>query len=244
VSSMSAADAWQQSGRPGDRSYPSARSPRVQPDTHGDRGPRRRPDLPPLPSSRAADRSVRSDRARAARRPSYDDSGEFARPAVPHRSEDPARGARRTEGGAGRDARGAAAPRGAAPASRRSPVAEAGGGRLRGILVVLGVFLVTLAGAAADSFMGIGLNTVTLAALVAASAVGTLLVRRRDIVSVVVSPPLIFVAVAVVDIALAPSATFSLPTMATLLIQGFPAMGIATGVALVIALFRLAGRRR
>jgi hypothetical protein len=70
-----------------------------------------------------------------------------------------------------------------------------------------------------------------------------LVVRRRDMLSVVVAPPLVFVAVAVANIALAPSASFNLPTIATLLVRGFPTMAIATGVALVIALVRLITRR-
>jgi hypothetical protein len=62
-------------------------------------------------------------------------------------------------------------------------------------------------------------------------------------VSVIVSPPLVFVAVAVVDVVAAPSASLSLATIATLLIRGFPAMAIATGAALVIGLIRMAARR-
>ena len=45
------------------------------------------------------------------------------------------------------------------------------------------------------------------------------------------------------NIGLAPSATLSLPTLATLLVRGFPAMGMATAVALVLAVFRLITRR-
>jgi hypothetical protein len=111
------------------------------------------------------------------------------------------------------------------------------------MVAVLAIFVVTLAGAAVDSFLGMGLDTVTLIALVGTSAAGTLLVRRRDVFSVVVCPPLVYVIVALVDVALAPSATLSLPTLATLLIRGFPAMGIATAVALVLGLVRVARRR-
>jgi hypothetical protein len=121
--------------------------------------------------------------------------------------------------------------------------AEARGGRLRGIVAVLGIFLVTLAGAGVDSFVGVGLGLITLVCLVAATVFGTLLVRRRDLLSVVVSPPLVFLAVTAANIGLAPSAHFNLPTLATLLVRGFPTMAIATGVAIVLALFRLAARR-
>ena len=105
------------------------------------------------------------------------------------------------------------------------------------------MFLVTLAGAGIDSFVGIGLGLVTLLALVVVTAIAVLVVRRRDLLSVIVAPPLIFVTVAAVNIALAPSASFNLATVATLLVRGFPTMGIATGVALVVGVFRLAARR-
>ncbi|WP_116449871.1 DUF6542 domain-containing protein [Blastococcus litoris] len=136
-------------------------------------------------------------------------------------------------------------PRAAAPARERASArpADTRGGRVRGVVAVLGVFLVTLGGAAVDSFVGIGLGTITLGALVASTALATVLVRRRDVLSVVVAPPLVFLAVAGVNIALAPSASFTLPTVATLLVRGFPTMGIATAVAIVLALFRLVSRR-
>ncbi|SDN57149.1 hypothetical protein SAMN05660199_00305 [Klenkia soli] len=114
---------------------------------------------------------------------------------------------------------------------------------IRGALGVLGAFLVTLAGAGADSLLGVGLGTLTTIALVGSVVVATLLVRRRDLGTLVVAPPLVFVGVAVVNIVLAPSATFSLPTIATLLIRGFPAMAIAVAAALVITVVRLVARR-
>jgi hypothetical protein len=114
---------------------------------------------------------------------------------------------------------------------------------MRGSVVVLGMFLVTLAAAAADSYIGVGLGTVTLIALLLSSVVACLLVRRRDLLSVVVAPPLVFLGVAMVNIALAPSATFSLPTVATLLIRGFPAMGLAVGASFLLFLARLVLKR-
>lgn len=126
---------------------------------------------------------------------------------------------------------------------RRPAAAPERGSRLRGIVAVLIVFFVTLAGAAVDSFIGIGLGAITLVALVGSTALATLLVRRRDVLSVVVAPPLVFVTVALADIAAAPSASLNLPTVATLLIRGFPAMGIATGVALLLWIIRTAAGR-
>ncbi len=137
-------------------------------------------------------------------------------------------------------------PRGATATGRGRAAAasvEPDRGGLRGMVAVLGMFLVTLAGAGIDSYVGIGLGLVTLGALVLATAVAALTVRRRDLLSAVVAPPLIFLAVAAVNIGLAPSASFNLPTVATLLVRGFPTMAIATAVALVVALVRAAARR-
>jgi hypothetical protein len=135
-------------------------------------------------------------------------------------------------------------PRAASVSARPRPAQPAAdGGRIRGIVAVLGMFLVTLAGAGVDSFVGIGLGLVTLAALSIATAVAALVVRRRDLISVMAAPPLVFVVVALVNIALAPSANFNLPTIATLLVRGFPTMAIPTGIALVLGLIRLAARR-
>jgi hypothetical protein len=114
---------------------------------------------------------------------------------------------------------------------------------LHGFVAVLGVFLVTLAGAAVDSFVGVGLGMITLVSLVASTSIAVLLVHRRDMFSVVVAPPLVFTAVAALNIALAPSVTFSLPTAATLMIRGFPTMAVATAAAIVLAVVRLVTRR-
>jgi hypothetical protein len=133
-----------------------------------------------------------------------------------------------------------------APDADRTPRTPPAGDRatgLRGALAVLGVFVLTLAGGAVDSFLGIGLGTLTLVTLVAASAVGALLVRKRDLLTLVVAPPLVFVLVAAVNVVLAPSASFNLPTLATVLIRGFPTMVVATLVALVVAIVRWAARR-
>ena len=90
---------------------------------------------------------------------------------------------------------------------------------------------------------GTGLGLITLGCLVGSTVLAAALVRRRDLLSVVVAPPMVFVAVACANIALAPSASFNLATMATLLVRGFPTMAIATGAAFVIALIRWAARR-
>ena len=130
------------------------------------------------------------------------------------------------------------------PAGRGATAqAPESGGRLRGAVAVLAVFLVTLAGAALESWIGTGLGLVTLVTLTAASAVATLVVRRRDLLTTVVAPPLVYILVAALNTALAPSATLNLASVATLLIRGFPAMAVATAAAAVVALIRWAARR-
>jgi hypothetical protein len=178
---------------------------------------------------------------RAAQRDRYDEP------------EDRPRGGRRPDQGrgSGRPDRAAADRRSGRPLESREATRaprgqarpETRGSRLRGVVAVAAMFLLTLAVAGAESFLGVGLGTITLVALVLTTVLAALLVRRRDLVSVIVSPPLVFVAVAVVDVVAAPSASLSLATIATLLIRGFPAMAIATGAALVIGLIRMAARR-
>jgi hypothetical protein len=93
-----------------------------------------------------------------------------------------------------------------------------------------------------------GLGMITLVALVVSTTAAAFLVRRRDLVSVVVSPPLVFTAVAAVNVIAAPSVhlsgvkAFGL-LMITLLVQGFPSMAVATGAVVVVGLIRLATRR-
>lgn len=215
------ADAWQQSGGYPDRSFPGSRMPREERAMNPDRSAR--PGRPPVPPrARSTDgRPVPPRRE----------------PLGPHRPAD-------------RVAAPPVRPAGARPADGRRTAARTAQarpstdtGRIRGVVAVLGVFLVTLAGAGIDSFVGVGLGRITLGALLGATTVATLVVRRRDLVSVVIAPPLVFVAVAALNIALAPSATYSLPTVATLLIRGFPTMAMATGIALALALGRLITRR-
>jgi hypothetical protein len=196
------------------------------------------------------DRAMAGERPRGAGRDprSRDDAAEYTRAPNPRRYSEPgrpvSRGAERASADDRRPSARPNAPRGDSGAPRRRPApAREQGPRLHGIVAVLGVFLVTLAGAGIDSFVGIGLGLITLVALVASTCVATLAVRRRDMLTVVVSPPLVFVAVAMVNIGLAPSAPFNLPTLATLLIRGFPTMAVATVAAIVLGLVRLASRR-
>ena len=177
------------------------------------------------PRSRSAERPGREPE-RLGREAWSPDTDRAAR--APRRAGDPRGSSALTPGSAGRRA------------ARRTPAPQRG---VRGALGVVGIFVVTLAGAAVNSLFGVGLGIITTVALVLATVGAALLVRRRDLVTVVVAPPLVYVGVALVNIVLAPSATFSLATVATLMIRGFPAMAIAVAVALVLTVVRLAARR-
>ncbi len=233
MASASAADTWRDSGV---RSYAGPRAARLDA-TGPDRSMRMGlPPVPPPPRGRpgsgagsSASRSTGTGHSSGAPRPPAARPGQD----VPRPVVQPFTGP--TE---------AAAPtrsRGSRPAAR--PAAAAQDSRLKGAVAVLGIFVITLAGGAIDSFLGIGLGTLTLITLVAATAVATLLVRRRDLLTVVVAPPLVFMLVGLVNIGLAPSASVNLPTLATILIRGFPTMAVATMVAVVLAIVRWAARR-
>jgi hypothetical protein len=247
------ADAWQQSDarpdryasrpqRPDYRSVPMDRSGR--PARSGGQPPRRSPDRSRAPERpRPADRGRAPDRGRPIDRDYY--SEPVDRPRGSSRGPDPRYDRDRDRGMDRRDMERRAPVRGDReyPSPRGRAQAPERGGKIRGIVAVIGMFLLTLVGGAVDSFVGIGLGTITLGALVGSTAIAALVVRRRDLASVVVAPPLVFIGVAGLNIALAPSAALNTATVATLLIRGFPTMAIATGVALVFALIRLIARR-
>jgi len=69
------------------------------------------------------------------------------------------------------------------------------------------------------------------------------MVRRHDVVTVVLAPPLVFAFVAVLEIVLAPTLSLSPTVLASVLVRGFPAMGIATAIALVVCGYRIIRHR-
>ncbi|MGY2082645.1 DUF6542 domain-containing protein [Blastococcus sp. SYSU DS0539] len=219
MATASTAGAWQGGGRP-ERPQP-ARAPRPAAGERPARSSR-----PPVPAPVRA-----GERLRATER-------EYARDRYEQR---PPAGPRRREAAPDRPA----APRAAQerPGARTTSPTGSRESSLPGAVAVLGIFLLTLAGCAVDSFVGMGLGMITLVALSGGTAIATLLVRRRDLLSVIVAPPLVFVLVALVNISLAPSAPLNLPTMATLLVRGFPTMAAATAVAIVLTVVRLVTRR-
>ncbi|PRY50947.1 hypothetical protein LY71_10210 [Geodermatophilus tzadiensis] len=241
MASVRAADTWRDSGVRPARHHGSLR-----PDVTGPDRPVRmaRPPVPP-PPPRGRPAVPAPDRAGGTGRPvpgGPRPSGARPSQRIPSAAVPPLPDRDDADTAARRDSRptGRPAPR---TGSRTAPSAAESGGRLWGVVAVLGVFVLTLAGGAVDSFFGVGLGLLTLVTLVAGSAVATLLVRKPDLLTPVVAPPMVFVAVAAVNVGLAPSAGLNLPTIATVLIRGFPTMAVATGVALVVAVIRWAARR-
>ncbi|MGR6967630.1 DUF6542 domain-containing protein [Geodermatophilus sp. URMC 61] len=265
MASVSTADTWRESGgradgrvaaRPEGADYVSRIGrPPVPPPS-----PRRRStDLPPFPEDMARAARRRDDRpAAVASRPSVARTArpaprDAARSRPVHRDADRSRSREdhpRDLPDVGADDRRreprSPEPRAAGrrPSGRRATAqAPQSRSRVRGALAVLAVFLVTLAAAVLESWIGDDLGPVTLVALTAASAVATLVVRRSDLLTTVIAPPLVYVAVAALDTALASPASLNLASAATLLIRAFPAMAVATAGAAVVGLIRWAARR-
>lgn len=116
---------------------------------------------------------------------------------------------------------------------------SAGRFTLTGLGAVAFIFAVTLALATAESLLGIGLRLITLSALAGSTFLAGLWVRRSDIATVVVAPPLVFTLVAVGEIVLAPTLNLTSTVLASILVRGFPTMAIATGIALLVCGYRL-----
>src|SRR3954452_16192259 len=245
---VNAADAWQQSGSRADRPYRAAPRERAMASE--------RPERPARPGGSARPRRPPERPRERSRADYYDEAPQSSRPPVPRRPEQ-SRPVPRDVDRAPERERPARRPverrpverqDTERPARRPAPAVETGGGKLRGLLAVLAVFLVTLAAAGVESFIATGLGIMTTIALAASTAVAALIVRRRDLLSVVVCPPIVFTAVAVVNLVAAPSVhisgvkSFGLLTITTL-VQTSPATGLATGIGLVLGLIRLAARR-
>ncbi|MGK5114772.1 DUF6542 domain-containing protein [Geodermatophilus sp. CPCC 205506] len=270
MASASTADTWRETGaRRERRSNPrsprpeAADGPRIaRPPVPPRPAPRMRStDIPPLPEhliragrARAADDELSSTRPPVARapmppRPAPARAAAAVRPverSIPVELDDaledsrPVEYDRRADGRDSADGRRRRArPAEARAAGRGAPQPEQG--KLRGWAAVTVVLLVTLAGTAADLYLGGGLGFISLVALTASSVLATLLVRRSDLVSTVIAPPLVFIVSGVA--ASTVLSTFNLAAVATLLIRGFPAMAIATGASLALALVRWAARR-
>jgi uncharacterized protein DUF6542 len=103
---------------------------------------------------------------------------------------------------------------------------------LTGIAAVAGVL---------DVLAGSSLRLIFACGLVLGALIASLLVRRRDLLTVVFAPPLVFVAASAVAVLLGrgEGGGGGLIDLATSwLVFGFPAMAIATGAAAVVWLIR------
>ncbi|MGI8652634.1 MAG: DUF6542 domain-containing protein [Geodermatophilaceae bacterium] len=114
---------------------------------------------------------------------------------------------------------------------------------LTGLGAAAFIFMVTLVVATLESLLGIGLRTLTLIALAGSTLLAGLWVRRSDIATIVVAPPLVYALVAALEIVLAPTLKFTPTVLASLLVRGFPAMSIATAIGLLVFGYRTARHR-
>jgi hypothetical protein len=130
---------------------------------------------------------------------------------------------------------------------RRDPDQAAidGTGALSGVGAVALLTGVAAVAGVLDVLAGSSLRLIFAAGLVLGALIASLLVIRRDILMVVFAPPLVFVAASAVAVLLGRGDSGGgLVDLATSwLVYGFPAMAIATGVALVVYLIRRARAR-
>lgn len=137
-----------------------------------------------------------------------------------------------------------AAPRGYSPSGYPSGSTQpARRFTLPGLGAVALVFVVTLAVATLESLLGVGLRLLTLLALSGSTLLAGLRVRRSDLATIVVAPPLVFALVAAGEIVLAPTLAFTPTVLASILVRGFPTMAIATASGLLICGYRLVRHR-
>ena len=104
-----------------------------------------------------------------------------------------------------------------------------------------GVILVAiggLVGAILDYLFTDRLGIVTAIGLTLGAVVAALVTRKRDLVSVIVAPPIVYAVIATI-VLLISSRPIRITSIADVAIRGFPAMALATGVAAVIAGARL-----
>jgi hypothetical protein len=126
---------------------------------------------------------------------------------------------------------------------RRNDPAPAGSGpTLTGVGAVLLLTGIAAVAGVLDVLAGSSLRLIFAAGLVLGALIASVLVVRRDLLTVVFAPPLVFLAASAVAVLLGRGETGGgLIDLATSwLVYGFPAMAAATGVAGVVALIRRA----
>jgi hypothetical protein len=121
--------------------------------------------------------------------------------------------------------------------------------RLTGTGALALALLVTMLGGAYDLATGAGLRRAFAVALVVGTVLAAMLVRTRALYTVVVSPPLIYLAVSALASIIQPTGAFAskaklMALAANWLVYGFPEMAAATGLAVLIAGLRLVDRQR
>lgn len=112
---------------------------------------------------------------------------------------------------------------------------------MAGPVAALLVFVVSGIAGSIDVFTGPGLRLLFTICLVASTAVAAALVRRGDLLWVVLAPPLICLALAMVNVLTTAHSATGL-TM-DYLAHGFPAIAIAVGLAALIGGIRLLNRK-
>ncbi|RBY85260.1 DUF6542 domain-containing protein [Blastococcus sp. TF02A-26] len=276
MASASTADTWREAGARSARSAGGPGAPRNARSAPGERPARPPlPPLPPLPSQNRAGSPAQRPPAAASRgagqgrpvqRPSnpapdradrvgparQHDDRIRATPGYPRASSDlaPDAGPRRGRRDHDDVPDAGSAPRATARPHRAAQTAvPERGSRLRGSVAVLGLLVVGLAAGFVDTMGANTLGLITLVGLVVGTAAATLLVRRRDLTTLVIAPPLVYLAVVGVlkfvhrGPESGPRKVIAEIAAELALGQGFTVMAAATGTALVLALVRWAARR-
>ncbi len=126
------------------------------------------------------------------------------------------------------------------PRSGSRPVLNPSRRGMAGPAAALLAFVVSGIGGSIDVFTGPGLRLLFAICLIGSTAVAAALVRRSDLLWVVLAPPLICLALAMVNVLTTSHSATGL-TM-DYLAHGFPAIAIATGLAALIGGVRLLSR--
>jgi hypothetical protein len=120
----------------------------------------------------------------------------------------------------------------------------AGGPSLTGLGAVLVIVVTSMIGGCIDLVTGSGLRLAFAMGLGFGSAVAAALVRRTSLLTVVIAPPLIYLFASLISALVAPGGAGKLyDAAAGWLTYGFPAMGIATSLTVIIAGVRLLADR-
>lgn len=120
------------------------------------------------------------------------------------------------------------------------PAAASTGPSLTGVGAVLLLTGIAAVAGVLDVLAGSALRLIFACGLVLGALIASVLVRRRDLLTVVFAPPLVFVAASAVAVLLGRGGSGGglLDLATSWLVFGFPAMAVATGVAAAVWLVR------